>query len=90
MASSPIALWEILTEGGSGIRDILFSWAPKSLLMMTAAPWTEATFHRVTKSQTDWGTKPHIYDTIWETKTWKPDAQFYEVCPNIWSSDYYT
>ena len=53
MASSPIALWEILTDGGRGIRDILFSWAPKSLLMMTAAPWTEATFHRVTKSQTD-------------------------------------
>ena len=53
MASSPIALWEILTEGGSGNRDILFSWAPKSLLMMTAAPWTEATVHWVTKSRTD-------------------------------------
>ena len=53
MASSLIALWEILTEGGSGIRDILFSWAPKSLLMMTAAPWIKATVHRITKSQTD-------------------------------------
>ena len=36
MASGPIASWQI--KGGKGeIRQILFSWAPKSLQMVTVA-----------------------------------------------------
>ena len=36
MASSPITSWQVEGEkGGNG--DRLFSWAPKSLQMMTAA-----------------------------------------------------
>ena len=40
MASCPITSWQI--EGGGGKWkqwQILFSWSPKSLLMVTAAPW---------------------------------------------------
>ena len=35
MTSPPITSWQIV--GGSGRSDILFSWAPKSLQMVTAA-----------------------------------------------------
>ena len=36
MASGPITSWQI-GGGNSGNREILFSWAPKSLWMVTAA-----------------------------------------------------
>ena len=36
MAPGPITLWQI-EEGESGSCNILFSWAPKSLQMETAA-----------------------------------------------------
>ena len=36
MASSPITCWQIDGETMETVRD-LFSWAPKSLQMMTAA-----------------------------------------------------
>ena len=36
MASGPITSWQI-DGGNSGNREILFSWAPKSLQMVTAA-----------------------------------------------------
>ena len=35
MASGPITSWQ--REGETGISDRLFSWAPKSLRMVTAA-----------------------------------------------------
>ena len=35
MASSPITSWQI--DGDNGNNDRLFSWAPKSLQMVTAA-----------------------------------------------------
>ena len=35
MASVPITSWQV--EGNSGSSDRLFSWAPKSLQMVTAA-----------------------------------------------------
>ena len=35
MASEPITLWQV--DGGNGNWQILFSWAPKSLWMVTAA-----------------------------------------------------
>ena len=38
MASSPITSWQIDGETMETVRDfILFSWAPKSLQMVTAA-----------------------------------------------------
>ena len=35
MASNPITSWQV--EGKNGSNDTLFSWAPKSLWMVTAA-----------------------------------------------------
>ena len=37
MASCPITSWQIDGDGGNGNSDRLFSWAPKSLWMVTAA-----------------------------------------------------
>ena len=37
MASSPITSWEINGETMETVTDFLFSWAPKSLKMVTAA-----------------------------------------------------
>ena len=38
MESSPITAWQIDGETMETVRDFLFSWAPKSLQMVTAAP----------------------------------------------------
>ena len=37
MASCPITSWQIDGDGGNGNSDRLFSWAPKSLWIVTAA-----------------------------------------------------
>ena len=37
MASGPIILWQIDGETTETVTDFLFSWAPKSLQMVTAA-----------------------------------------------------
>ena len=37
MASGPITSWEINGETMETVTDFLFSWAPKSLKMVTAA-----------------------------------------------------
>ena len=37
MASSPITSWQIDGETVETVADFLFSWAPKSLKMVTAA-----------------------------------------------------
>ena len=37
MASGPITSWQIDGETNSGNSDKLFSWAPESLQMVTAA-----------------------------------------------------
>ena len=36
MASSPITSWQIIGETTEAVRDFIF-WAPKSLLLVTAA-----------------------------------------------------
>ena len=36
MASSPITLWQVDQETMETVTDFLFSWAPKSLWMVTA------------------------------------------------------
>ena len=54
MASSPITSWQIDGETVETVTDFNFG-APKSLQMVTAAPWTEepgGTVHGITKSQT--------------------------------------
>ena len=43
MAPSPITSWQI-DEENSGYSDSLFSWAPKSLQMVTAAMKLKDTF----------------------------------------------
>ena len=49
MASGPIISWQIDGETMETVRDFIFSWAPKSLQMVTAAmklkafiPWKES------------------------------------------------
>ena len=42
LASSPITAWQI--EGEKVESDILFSWAPKSLWIVTAATKLEDTY----------------------------------------------
>jgi len=37
LASSPITSWQIDGKAMETVTDILFSWAPKSLQMVTAA-----------------------------------------------------
>ena len=37
MASDPITSWQIDGETRETVKEILFSWAPKSLQMVTAA-----------------------------------------------------
>ena len=37
MAAGPITSWQVEEETMEAVRDFLFSWAPKSLLMVTAA-----------------------------------------------------
>ena len=37
MASGPITSWQISGETMQTVRDLLFSWVPKSLHMVTAA-----------------------------------------------------
>ena len=37
MASGPITSWQIEEEKVEAVTDFIFSWAPKSLQMVTAA-----------------------------------------------------